>query len=90
MESGDNYKNAARYIQDRSTYLHRSNFHTHAHKYPIAFQNYITYAIASFLFLGTSILLPTLILLTNPMTSRTASLAILAALTCTFYLYHHS
>ncbi|WP_458694747.1 alpha/beta hydrolase family protein [Wolbachia endosymbiont (group B) of Pararge aegeria] len=81
---GDNYKNAARYIQDRSTYLHRSNFHTHAHKYPIAFQNYITYAIASFLFLGTSILLPTLILLTNPMTSSTASLAILAALTCTF------
>ncbi|MGL9757663.1 MAG: alpha/beta hydrolase family protein [Wolbachia sp.] len=81
---GDNYKNATRYIQDRSTYLHRSNFHTYAHKYPIAFQNYITYAIASFLFLGTSILLPTLILLTNPMTSRTASLAILAALTCTF------
>ncbi len=81
---GDNYKNASRYIQDRSRYLHRSNFYTHAHKYPIAFQNYITYAIASFLFLGISILSPALILFTNPMTSRTANSAILAALICTF------
>ena len=64
--------------------LHRSNFYTHAHKYPIAFQNYITYAIASFLFLGISILSPALILFTNPMTSRTANSAILAALICTF------
>ncbi|MFT4313669.1 MAG: alpha/beta hydrolase [Wolbachia pipientis] len=81
---GDNHKNATRYIQGEFTYPHRSNFHTHAHKYSTTFQNYITYATASFMLLGVSILLPILILLINPMTSKIASLAILAALTCTF------
>lgn len=38
---GDNYKNASRYIQDRSTYLHRSNFHAHAHKHPTTFSKTI-------------------------------------------------
>lgn len=81
---GDNHKNSARYIQNEFTHLHRSNLHVHAHKYPTAFQKYITYAVASFLLLVASILLPALVLLINPMTYRAASLAILAALTCTF------
>ncbi len=41
---GDNYKNATTFCKDmQSELMHHHdipNFHTHAHKYPAAFQNY--------------------------------------------------
>ncbi len=85
---GDNYKNATTFCKDmQSELMHHHdipNFHTHAHKYPAAFQNYITYALTSFVCLLASILPPTVILLTNPITARTAGLAVLSASACVF------
>ncbi|WP_237349954.1 alpha/beta hydrolase family protein [Wolbachia endosymbiont of Cylisticus convexus] len=85
---GDDYENATAFCEEmQSELMHphgKPNFHTHAHKYPAAFQNYIPYALASLVCLGTSILLPAVILLTNRITARTALLAVLAALACVF------
>ncbi|OJH33064.1 Phospholipase/Carboxylesterase [Wolbachia endosymbiont of Armadillidium vulgare] len=84
---GDYYKNATAFCErefERMCLHDKPNFHIHAHKYPAAFQNYRTYVLASFVCLGTSILLPAVILLTNRITARTAGLAVLAALACVF------
>ncbi|WP_458694355.1 PGAP1-like alpha/beta domain-containing protein [Wolbachia endosymbiont (group A) of Anomoia purmunda] len=80
---GDNHKNAQQCLQhlcDRN----RLRAIAHTHKYPATFQNYITCVIASFLFLGASVLVPVIILLMNSITPRTVGLAGLAALICIF------
>lgn len=57
----------------------------HAHKYSTAFQNYMSYCIASSIFLGISILAPIRILaLVNSLTAEIISLASLSALICIF------
>ncbi|TVS94919.1 alpha/beta hydrolase [Wolbachia pipientis] len=77
---GDNYKSAHNYVQG----LNGSN-NNHAHKYPSAFQNYITYAAVSFLFLVASVSAPiAILLLISPITAGVVGLASLAALTCIF------
>ncbi|WP_419247207.1 alpha/beta hydrolase [Wolbachia endosymbiont of Rhagoletis indifferens] len=77
---GDNYKSAHNYVQG----LNGSN-NSHAHKYPRAFQNYITYAAVSFLFLVASVSAPiAILLLISPITAGVVGLASLAALTCIF------
>ncbi|WP_374698408.1 alpha/beta hydrolase [Wolbachia endosymbiont (group B) of Limnophora tigrina] len=80
---GDNYKNAQQFSQSLCI-ENRIKAVPHAHKYPNAFQNYIIYAAASFLFLGASVLAPIAILLMNPITTGAVGLASLAALTCIF------
>ncbi|MDE5060938.1 MULTISPECIES: PGAP1-like alpha/beta domain-containing protein [Wolbachia] len=77
---GDNYKSAHNYVQS----LNESN-NNHAHKYPSAFQNYITYAAVSFLFFVASVSAPiAMLLLISPITAGVVGLASLAALTCIF------
>ncbi|WP_250295952.1 lysophospholipase [Wolbachia endosymbiont of Oedothorax gibbosus] len=77
---GDNYKSVHNYVQG----LNGSN-NSHAHKYPSTFQNYITYAVVSFLFLVASVSVPiAILLLISPITAGVVGLASLAALTCIF------
>ncbi|WP_425386273.1 alpha/beta hydrolase family protein [Wolbachia endosymbiont (group A) of Barypeithes pellucidus] len=80
---GDNYKIAQQRIENLCT-SNKLEVTAHAHKYPTTFQNYIIYAIVSFLFLGAFILAPITILLMNPITTGAVGLASLAALTCIF------
>lgn len=82
---GDNYTNA----YDYSKWIEKShkgkghNIYAHAHEYPTAIRYYSIFFVASFLFLGASILAP-IIMIACSQSVMMIGLASLAALTCIF------
>ncbi|WP_264687964.1 PGAP1-like alpha/beta domain-containing protein [Wolbachia endosymbiont (group A) of Sympetrum striolatum] len=81
---GDNHKNAQQCLQHLCG-RNRLKAIAHTHKYSAIFQNYITYAAVSFLFLVASVSAPiAILLLISPITAGVVGLASLAALTCIF------